>query len=88
MQHTLVCVLYVDNKASGCALHTHLVWCHGCLLMLCCKVEERCLESWGTVSPSLENPFFIKSTFPEILHLIHCPFCKREHFWFFLICLI
>lgn len=63
-------VLYVVNKNIGCARHTYLVWCHSCLVTLCCKVEERCLESWGTMSPSPENPFFTKSTFPEILHLI------------------
>lgn len=34
----------------------------GCLV-ICCKEGERCLESRGTVSPSPENPLFIKSTF-------------------------
>ena len=72
---------------EGCPLHTHLVCCHVCLVMLCRKVEEQCLESRITAGPYSQNPFFIKSTFlhfPEILHLIlHCPFYKRERFWVF-----
>lgn len=84
----LMGIKYVNNKTSGCVLHTRLVKCHGCLVILCmlCKAEEWSLESWGTVSPFPENPFFIKSTFlhlPKSFHLIlHCPFYKRERFWF------